>query len=76
MNDHPIEETTETCGRQAPSDVWSTKQLIELFKNQTVEQSIATAKRAGILDENGNLTEFYTRDDSDFISRACSEVYL
>ena len=67
---------TDRVGRQAPREVWSLEEMLAVYKNRTDEERIISLKSAGILDENGKLAEFYTREGGDDISRACSDVYL
>ena len=69
------EETYEMPPR-LPTKPWSVDMMIAALDSLTMEESFECAKSAGILDENGRLTEFYTRDDPHFISRACDDVYL
>ena len=63
-------------GRQAAREVWSLDQMLAALDNRTDEECVASAISAGILDENGELAEFYTKERPGFISRACSDVYL
>ena len=37
--------------------------ILEKIRKQTPEESLALMKKAGILDENGKLTEHYRRND-------------
>ena len=48
-----------SVGRQASNEVYTVEQMRAVLRNMTNEERILTAKSAGIIDENGQLTELY-----------------
>jgi hypothetical protein len=46
------------------------------IKNLTIEETLAAMKRAGIIDEDGDLTKTYTEVPEGWVSRADPSVYI
>lgn len=47
------------AGPQAPVGAWSPDSLLTALKRGTIDEKIAVLHKAGILDENGELTQTY-----------------
>ncbi len=46
-------------GPQAPVGAWTPDSLLTALKRGTLDEKIAVLRKAGILDENGELTQTY-----------------
>lgn len=48
-------------GRQAPGGLWSPQDALSAVESGTVDEDVAILKRAGILQEDGKVSQRYKR---------------